>query len=189
MLVIAAVRLELLRLGWASTASRVAFAGSLVLLVAGLAVTLVWGPGGQRLAGVGLLGLGLWLLRYDVARRTVRSSGVPRFMAIAALAGYFWLLRAGVLWVALGSSAGGGAYDAEVCAALVGFVILMVFAHAPVTADAHREGQVQETEMGVEAAAENERQSQDGSGVMSQAKPAWPGWGRLEAESRCWFSR
>jgi len=57
-------------------------------------------------------------------------------MAIAALAGYGWLLLAGLLWVALGSSPGGGAYDAEVHAALVGFIISMVFAHAPVIAAA-----------------------------------------------------
>jgi len=135
-LVIAAERLELSRLGWVSPASRVAFAGSLVLLVAGLVVALVWGSGGQRLAGLGLLALGLWLLRHDIARRTVRSAGIPRFMAIAALAGYGWLLLAGLLWVALGSSTGGGAYDAEVHATLVGFVISMVFAHAPVIAAA-----------------------------------------------------
>jgi len=69
-LVIAAERLELSRLGWVSPASRVAFAGSLVLLIAGLVVALVWGSGGQRLAGLGLLALGLWLLRHDIARRS-----------------------------------------------------------------------------------------------------------------------
>ena len=39
-------------------------------------------------------------VHYDVARRTVRSSGLPRFMAGCLLAGYAWLVVAGAAFVA-----------------------------------------------------------------------------------------
>jgi len=88
---------------------------------------------GIRLAGAGLLGQALWLARYDVARRTIRTPGPTRYMATALIAGYFWLAVAGVVWIADGALAGGGfAYDAMVHAIFVGFVFSMIFAHAPV---------------------------------------------------------
>jgi hypothetical protein len=36
---------------------------------------------GVRIVGGSLVALALWLLRYDIARRTIRRSGVTRFIA------------------------------------------------------------------------------------------------------------
>jgi hypothetical protein len=89
--------------------------------------------GDVRAAGAGLLAQAAWLARYDVARRTIRSTGVTRYMAAALLAGYAWLAVGGVIWLAEGSLSGGGlGYDAMVHAIFLGFVFSMVFAHAPV---------------------------------------------------------
>jgi len=87
---------------------------------------------GVRIAGVGLLGQAVWLARYDVARRTVRMGGVTRYMASALLAGYVWLSCAGVLWTGYAALSDGPAYDASLHAVFLGFVMSMVFAHAPV---------------------------------------------------------
>jgi hypothetical protein len=79
-----------------------------------------------------LLGQALWLGRYDIARRTVRMGGVTRFMACSLLAGYVWLACAGILWTAYAALSDGPAYDASLHAVFLGFVMSMVFAHAPV---------------------------------------------------------
>ncbi len=99
----------------------------------GVALAGTWPEVGVRLAGAGLLAQAAWLARYDVARRTILMTGATRYMAAALMAGYFWLAVAGVVWMADGALLGGGfAYDAMIHAIFLGFVISMVFAHAPV---------------------------------------------------------
>jgi hypothetical protein len=73
-----------------------------------------------------------WLMVFDVARRTVRARGLPRFIAIGLLAGYAWLALAGVLWSETGQSTAGSAYDARMHAVFLGFTMSMIFVHAPV---------------------------------------------------------
>ena len=90
-LTIVGERLELARiLAWGATARRL-FVVAVVTFGAGLLLTLR--PGdlfdvGVRLSGIGLLLLAAWLLRYDVARRTVRRQGLTRFIAACLLPGY-----------------------------------------------------------------------------------------------------
>jgi hypothetical protein len=76
--------------------------------------------------------LALWLLRNDLARRTVRKSGLTRFMAVCLLAGYGWLGMGGGLAIFFGSVSAGFRYDAILHAVYVGFVISMIFGHAPI---------------------------------------------------------
>ncbi|MCA0305249.1 MAG: hypothetical protein LCH95_22845, partial [Proteobacteria bacterium] len=80
-LTIVAERLELSRLAptptWASRA--------LVIVSLALAGASVLGL--RLLMGATLVLLGLWLARFDLARRTVRLSGLPRFTALGVLAG------------------------------------------------------------------------------------------------------
>ncbi|OLT36899.1 hypothetical protein BJF79_30575 [Actinomadura sp. CNU-125] len=90
-----------------------------------------WPGPGWRLAGFGMLVLAGWLAVHDVARRTVRGTGLPRYAAACLLAGYVWLAFAGALWLAAGRP-GGGAYDAALHAVFLGFTVSMVFGHAPV---------------------------------------------------------
>ncbi len=78
---------------------------------------------GVRLSGLGLAALGLWLLRYDIARRTVRQKGLTRYIAVCLLPGYAWLLLGGLLWLAYGGGAPAGpTYDAMLHTVFVGFV-------------------------------------------------------------------
>ena len=117
-LTIGGERLELSRYLKRGRAVRVSFA----VLAAALLVT----PLVPQAMGVVLVLLAAWLLRYDLARVTVRQTGLPRYVAACLLAGYFWLALGGVL------IAGAIAYDAALHAVFVGFVFSMVFGHAPV---------------------------------------------------------
>src|SRR5699024_2712378 len=58
--------------------------------------------------------------------------GLPRFAAVAMLAGYVWLLVAAACWLLEPVPAGGWAYDTVVHAVFLGFGMSMVMAHAPV---------------------------------------------------------
>jgi hypothetical protein len=77
--------------------------------------------------------LSLWLMRQDVARRTVKGRGLPRFIAVCLLTGYVWLALSGLtILVSSGLGYGGASYDAALHAVLLGFVFSMVFGHAPI---------------------------------------------------------
>jgi hypothetical protein len=131
-LTIAGERLELARVGRLSVPKRRAYIIVAAAFCAGVALTLIAPDAGVRLAGAGLLGLAGWLVRNDIARRTVRMAGVTRFIALCLLVGYAWLAVAGASWLAFGATAGGAAYDAALHSLFLGFVISMVFGHAPV---------------------------------------------------------
>jgi hypothetical protein len=91
-----------------------------------LAAALLVAPLSPRLLGVVLVLLALWLLVFDLARVTVRQTGLPRYIAVCLLSGYAWLALGGALLAAA------YAYDAALHAIFVGFVFSMVFGHAPV---------------------------------------------------------
>ena len=131
-LTIAGERLELSRMVGASKAARRAFVAAAGIFAAGLIASLFAESAGVRVAGVGLLALAGWLALNDVARRTIHSSGLTRFMAAALLTGYGWLCVGGGLWLVIGRMADGRGYDAMLHAVFLGFVISMIFAHAPV---------------------------------------------------------
>ena len=92
----------------------------------------VWAyDAGVRLAGLGLVLLAAWLLRYDLARRNVRLSGLTRFIAVCLFGGYVWLAAGGLLWLVYGGVMAGPIYDAVLHAVFLGFVFAMIFGHAP----------------------------------------------------------
>ena len=132
-LTIAGERLELARVLLLAPRARRTFSAVVGLFTAGLVVSLVWPDAGVRLAGVGLAALGVWLLRFDIARRTIRREGLTRFIAACLLPGYVWLIVGGALWMANGATAGSGpAYDMMLHVVFLGFVMSMIFGHAPV---------------------------------------------------------
>jgi hypothetical protein len=130
-LTIAGERLELSRLMPPSSRATQVFAALLGVVVVALPAAPM--PWGNRLLGASLLALALWLVKQDIARRTVRSKGLPRFVAVCLLFGYGWLaVGAGVmLWVGT-QVPGTPGYDAGLHAILLGFVFSMVFGHAPI---------------------------------------------------------
>ena len=131
-LTIAGERLELNRVLRPTRAVRSAFVLAMVTVLGGVAAATWWPAPGVRALGVGLIALTWWLARHDVARRTVRQRGVTRFMAACLLGGYAWLGVGGIIAAVTGVSTPGLLYDAMLHAVFLGFVISMVFAHAPV---------------------------------------------------------
>ena len=132
-LTIAGERLELSRLLPPSPVARRVFVALILLLLGAIALSTVAWTAGTLLLGAGLFLLSLWLMRQDIARRTVKGRGLVRFIAVCLLSGYVWLAVSGI--VILGSSGldyGGAAYDAALHAVLLGFVFSMVFGHAPI---------------------------------------------------------
>lgn len=124
-------RLELARIAFSRRAVADGVTAAAMVLAAGVVLSAFDGELGWRVAGAGMLALAGWLALHDVARRTVRGRGLPRFAAACMLLGYAWLAVAGALWTLHGRPAG-AAYDAGLHALFLGFVMSMVFGHAPV---------------------------------------------------------
>ncbi|UXY29807.1 hypothetical protein [Streptomyces sp. HUAS TT20] len=131
-LTIAGERLELARVAVLAPSAEQTFLGSVGAVVAGVVATLLWPAIGTVLLGAALLSLVAWLFVHDVARRLLRSTGLPRFTAACLLAGYAWLGLAGALWLFTGPVTEGTRYDAVVHCVFLGFVMSMIMAHAPV---------------------------------------------------------
>jgi hypothetical protein len=129
-LTIAAERLEMTRLMKRRPVATPLLAGILGLLgAAAAAIPFSWAAGTIAF-GAALVALAAWLAAFDLARRTVRTSGFARYAAVALLAGYGWLAVSGLAWIAVGLGAT-AARDAALHALGLGFIVSMIFAHAP----------------------------------------------------------
>jgi len=115
---IAAERLEMTRLMPRRAGANGMLAAVMTALAAGAAAS-------PAFFGIALVALALWLLAFDVARRTIRAPGLPRYMAVCLVSGYAWLAIGGVCWSL-------GIRDASLHSLGLGFVVSMVMAHAPV---------------------------------------------------------
>lgn len=131
-LTIVGERLDLSRFQRQVSAARPLLLIALSLFLAGLILSALWQRPGEWLSGAGLAALALWLGRFDIARRAVRQPGLPRFMALCLLVGFFWLGVAGVLLAVVPPLASGLYYDAPLHSFFLGFVFSMIFGHAPV---------------------------------------------------------
>jgi hypothetical protein len=131
-LTIAGERLELSRLTPTPPWAVRALVALAVVLGAAACSRLAWGSLPTRLAGLTLALIGAWQLRFDVARWTVRQHGLPRFCAVGILLGSAWLVVAGALLAAQSHLPAGLLYDGVLHAVFVGYVVSMVFAHAPI---------------------------------------------------------
>ena len=130
-LTIAGERLELSRFLKPSPVANAMFA--IILGVVGIGLVGVKRPWGAPTFAASLLALSVWLLKQDLARRTVRGAGLTRFIAVCLLSGYAWLATGAVIMLAAGSLAPGSpSYDAAVHALSLGFVFSMVLGHAPI---------------------------------------------------------
>jgi hypothetical protein len=133
-LVIVGERLELSgvlpRPSWALPA----LVAALAVYGGGIAWTLESLDQALRMQGLGLLLTAGWLLRFDFARRALRTPGVHRYTATCLLSGFAWLAAGGALALCWGSDLQGMRYDALLHSILLGFVFGMIFGHAPILA-------------------------------------------------------
>jgi hypothetical protein len=88
---------------------------------------------GARLSGLSMLALSLWFLKNDLATRTIRHANpLTRYIAFCLFTGFIWLGLGGILLLYFGALYAGPYYDAALHAVFVGFVISMIFGHAPI---------------------------------------------------------
>jgi mono/diheme cytochrome c family protein len=131
-LTIAGERLELARLMRHKRRSIYLFAGTVGVLLSGLVLSRVSYDLGMRLMGAGNIAIALWLLRYDVIHRTLRQTGLPRFIAVCLALGYGWLGGSGAMSLGYGGVKAGLMYDAILHSLFLGFAFSMIFGHAPI---------------------------------------------------------
>lgn len=137
-LTVAAERLEMTRLTRRARHAELQLWIAMSLLVVGAVLSSIAPAGaaiGYGLFGVALVLLSAWLFVHDIARRTLLSEGLSRYMAVCLLAGYGWLAVAGIGWVGL--AMGLPLRDMALHALGLGFVIGMMMAHAPMRPCAH----------------------------------------------------
>ncbi|MCC6738740.1 MAG: hypothetical protein IT452_06815 [Planctomycetia bacterium] len=131
-LTIAAERLELSRVVKLTRRAVVLFSVFAAGMAASLVVSAVRDEVELRLFGASLALVALWMLRCDVARRTIRLAGLPRYVASGLLSGYVWLLAGGAVFAGFAGHWGPMPRDAAYHAVFLGFVMSMIFAHAPI---------------------------------------------------------
>lgn len=129
---IAGERLELARVAMLGARAEQTVLALCITIAVACATTALAPAVGHALLGAALLALCAWLAVHDVARRTVRASGLARYMAWSLLAAYAWLAVAGAVWLLAGAQRSGPGYDAVLHAVFLGFTVSMIMAHAPV---------------------------------------------------------
>lgn len=131
-LTIAGERLELARLQEMSGGSIAIFLLIALFLIKGSFLVSRGYDWAYFLFGFAILALSFWFLKNDIARRTVRQTGLTRFIAVSLLTGYVWLGISGILIVFFRSGMSGPSYDAVLHSFFLGFIFAMIFGHAPI---------------------------------------------------------
>ncbi|MFB6357300.1 MAG: hypothetical protein ABEJ65_12405 [bacterium] len=129
-LTIVAERLELNRLMTIEGLKRWTYMLAFFGFPAGLLVRIWDVPVGMIIAGGSLISMAVWLLTFDVARRTIWQKGEQAYSGWGMFIGYLWLVVAGVLFVVFPEQTGGFYYDAILHSVFVGFVFSMIFGHS-----------------------------------------------------------
>ncbi len=144
-LTIVGERLELSRVRRLTRRSEQLLLGTIGVYGVGVLLTLANLDLGVRILGAGAVLMAAWLLRYDIARRTIRQTELPRYIAACLLSGYVWLGFGGLIAIWKGAVFAGPDYAVILHAFLLGFVFSMIFGHAPIIIPALTGLQVQYT--------------------------------------------
>ena len=102
------------------------------LFLAGCIATVFAQRPGEWVVGSAMILMAAWLSRFDLARRALKQTDLPRFMAWCLLPGYAWMAISGALLAWNSPLESGPLYDAALHSFFVGFVFAMIFGHAPV---------------------------------------------------------
>lgn len=132
-LTIGGERLELSRVLQPTVSQRRLFIAVTIALLSGAILSLFTLQWGARLSGLSMLVLALWFLKNDLARRNIHHQNpLTRYIAICLFSGFIWLGISGILNLIIGASYAGPLYDAALHTIFVGFVMSMIFGHAPI---------------------------------------------------------
>ncbi len=132
-LTIAGERLELSRVLRPSRIQQVLFGVIIVVYLTGVLLANFDAQLGTRINGVGLIFISLWSLRNDLAWRNLKHKlPLTRYIAWCLALGLIWLGISGALSLGFGAQIAGPKYDALLHSVFIGFVISMIFGHAPI---------------------------------------------------------
>jgi hypothetical protein len=132
-LTIAGERLELSRVLRPTQMQQTLFGVIITIFIAGILINLFNLQIGMRISGLALLALPIWSLYNDIAWRNVRHKlPLTRYIAWCLVLGFIWLGIGGGLSLAFGAQVAGPRYDAVLHVVFIGFVISMIFGHAPI---------------------------------------------------------
>lgn len=131
-LTIAGERLELTRFLPPRPQAKKIFMAVIGLIVAADAGILLHLPHASQWLAAAWLILACWLFRYDIARHTVKQTGLTRFVAVCLLAAYGWLAIGALLGLIGAFESGHPWRDSALHAIFLGFVFSMVIGHAPI---------------------------------------------------------
>lgn len=121
-------RLELSRLLPVSTLKKVFL--YLVILINGAGVLLPFHWYGNEIFAISLAGLAAWLFAFDMSRHAIKRPGQHRYIGLWLMLGYAWLVTTAA-WLLLWPDAP-YAYDGALHSFFLGFVLSMIFGHAPI---------------------------------------------------------
>lgn len=125
-------RIELSRMVQTSDKKRGQAGVLSIIFMVGLLIHVVWTYTGVIIAASSLSILAVWLLKNDLARFTIKQTGLPKYMAFCLLSGFVWLIVGSVISVLYLKFPDHLYYDAYLHSFFLGFIFSMVFAHAPV---------------------------------------------------------
>jgi len=131
-LTIAGERLELNRLLQPTTSIKLFFHFAVSIFLIGVILSTFIYSMGMFISGIGMIFLSYWLLRYDLAKKSIKNKGLPKFIAIALITGYVWLGISGVFALLFNEMQVGPYYDTILHCIFLGFVFSMIFGHAPI---------------------------------------------------------
>ena len=103
-----------------------------IIFMLGLLLHVVWTTTGVIISALTLIILAVWLLKNDLARFTIKQTGLPKYMAFCLLTGFVWLIVGSVVSVLYLKFPDHLYYDAYLHSFFLGFIFSMIFAHAPV---------------------------------------------------------
>ena len=96
--------------------------------IAGVFLPFHWS--GNELFAASLLAIAIWLLAFDMSRRSLKYPGQHRYIATWLVTGYGWLAVTAA-WMIFRPDAP-FAYDAVIHSFFLGFVFAMIFGHVPI---------------------------------------------------------
>lgn len=132
-LTITGERLELSRVLRPARQQQFLFGAIILIFLAGNVASLFNIQLGTRTIGAALILIALWSIRNDIAWRNIRHKlPLTRYIAWCLALGFVWLGIGGALNLFFGAQAAGPRYDALLHSIFLGFVISMIFGHAPI---------------------------------------------------------
>lgn len=132
-LTITGERLELSRVLRPSRQQLFLFGTIILIFLIGMIASVFNLQLGTRTTGAALVLIALWSFRNDIAWRNLKHKlALTRYIAWCLALGFVWLGVGGVLSLVFGAQFAGPRYDAILHAVFLGFVISMIFGHAPI---------------------------------------------------------